>query len=194
MAVPYSTVSLGEKDQDSPVTVSLASKLDLNPVAIAERGSNAPLVVGSLNISHTAYSAAPANITALIPDDNTIPQSSEGVQIVTASITPLSATSDLVVEFVINIGATSWTSQATAALFRDSGVNAVYATGGFVSYGTAQMLGRFKVSAGSVAPTTFKVRVGRQGANSVYVNSIDGVNNSFGGVGISSLTVTEVIA
>lgn len=129
-----------------------------------------------------------------LPFDNTIPQSSEGVEVLTASITPVSASSKLVVRF------TGWASRISAAsnyigaaLFRDSGADALGATAGGVSAGAQPILttlsGEWEISAGSTSATTFKIRVGGDSGDVYFLGYSN--NALWGGVGKGSITIEE---
>lgn len=81
----------------------------------------------------------------------------------------------------------------TAALFKDSGANAVQATGFYPGVGNdylCQLIIDYRVLAGSTSAATWKIRVGAGSAQNFTVN---GANNArlYGGVQVSSLTVSE---
>lgn len=133
--------------------------------------------------------------TAVIPTDDTIPQITEGVEIMTAAITPKFATSTLYVEVLVNGAVNNLGSSCVAAVFQDSGVNALAAAfvqGGGVDFGS-QVAVRFKVAAGSTTARTFRVRVGPGSAVTMTYNGNAG-SRRFGGVNISSITITEILA
>lgn len=132
--------------------------------------------------------------TAIIPFDNTIPQSGEGVEVFTVTHTPMLATSYVRVRAVLNFAQDTYSASVIiAALFRDSVANAVAADkcyNGANNVWDGQIILDYRVLAGSTAPVTWKVRMGSyQGA----AFTINGRGNAgiFGGVNISSLTVTE---
>lgn len=132
-----------------------------------------------------------------IPFDNTIPQQTEGTQILSVAITPTSASSVLVIEANV-FGGMSSSSQprATVALFRDSTANSLAAVG----YSTESDMGTagvgitiplfHAVSAGSTSATTFKIRVGVT-TGTFHVNGTNSGSQLYGGVSSSTLFVTE---
>jgi hypothetical protein len=150
---------------------------------------NTPHVLQVVNYS----SGAVANISATIPIDNTIPQNTEGTEWATLAITPKSATSKLIIDVIVNGGITGG-SDAVIALFQDTTVGALNAMSGNADYYTGYgrvilVLKHFMVS-GTTSATTFKVRVG----GAINVNGAKtGSAGLFGGVNISSITITEVL-
>lgn len=147
-----------------------------------------------LQAPQTNQTGAVATGSTVIPLDDTIPQSGEGDQYMTQAITPVSATSLLKVEVVINMAANS-NITLTAALFRDATASSVAAANTSVTTGaqiTSISFVYFVVS-GSLATTTFKVRAGPSSGTTVTFNGLGG-GRSFGGVMMSSLTITEYTA
>lgn len=145
-----------------------------------------------LQIAYNSVSDA-ININTAIPFDNTIPQSSEGQEILTVTLTPQSSTSTLVIEFVAvtqyydNMG----TNPVTCALFRDSGTDAIAAVYNNRRYDNCTYLSTF-VTSGSTSSTTFKIRMGHAvGGNVAGVNQDAGNNRFFGGTANTSLTIYE---
>ena len=129
--------------------------------------------------------------TTTIPLDNTIPQITEGTQFITLSFTPTSATNNLMIDFV-GYGAGNSTGAIITALFVDSTANALAATSGMTAgpdYPSMFVL-RHTMVAGSTTARTFRIRIGAQSASTVTFNG-NGGNQLFGGVGASSITVTE---
>lgn len=126
-----------------------------------------------------------------IPLDNTVPQNTEGTELMTVSITPKSATSILEIEVHV-VGASETSSDfATVALFRDSTANAVACCPAFVTGFPATFSLRFQVVSGSTSATTFKVRAG---CNSYrfHFNGANGYGAVLGGTCASSITVREI--
>lgn len=146
-------------------------------------------VVSNVNSANTVLSTA-------IPADNTIPQNTEGTQILSATITPTSASNFLEVEAVVhgseltNVG-----DSIFAALFRDSGANAVAAAmvggmnGGTNNLTSGSAIIKYRVAAGSTAATTFTVRAGNN--NGAMTLNVTHQNINLGGLIVSTLTVTE---
>ena len=131
--------------------------------------------------------------TTIFPNDDTIPQNNEGIEVMTQAITPTSATSKLKIEVVVNFSSGVNNSWNGAALFQDATANAIAASTTFQATGTGMSQLNFThvMTAGSTAPTTFKVRVGSNFAGTTTFNGFS-AGRGFGGVMASSLTVTEL--
>jgi hypothetical protein len=139
--------------------------------------------------------ATVTNISTAIPYDDTIPQNTEGVEILSVSITPKNTNN------ILSIEATAWGecgsgSLVTIALFQDSTANALAASGiGGVASNASLISGRLRheMTAGTTSATTFKIRVGPSTGN-FYVNATASATRLYGGVGRCTLTVTEYSA
>jgi Pgp3 C-terminal domain len=165
-------------------------------ITTASSGQSIPkaaLPTGSVLQVVNSQTGTTASGSGTIPQDNTIPQNNEGTEFITASITPTSSSSKLLI--LVNLFASNNASGfgLTAALFQDSTANALAATN--VYQGTAN--GRVNLSlvyymtAGTTSSTTFKVRAGGD-SGTTYLNGVS--TQYFGGVGISSLTIMEIAA
>lgn len=134
-----------------------------------------------------------ADLSTQIPADDTIPQITEGTEIVTASITPKYATSKLRVRFVGVAVVNTVDTGAAVALFRDATANALAAANNaWVKVGYQQTLAlAHEEVAGSVAATTFRVRAGPATAINMRFNGSN-TGRLFGGVSKVTLIVEEV--
>jgi hypothetical protein len=131
-----------------------------------------------------------------IPIDNTIPQKTEGTEIITVSITPKSSTNILLIK------ATSYLTFACAspnigtfALFQDDTSNSLAAgMSGTASVQINAFSLRHRMVSGTTSATTFKLRVGTHtGATNAGVNGSSTARN-FGGVSSTIITVQEYSA
>jgi len=132
---------------------------------------------------------------ATIPLDNTIPQNTEGAELMTVSITPTNANSKLVVEVDFPITDIDYFN-FVMALFKDSTANALNATfrGETGQAGIPRpMHMTYSMPAGGTSQITFKLRYGGTNASyNVYVNRT--YNSSiFGGIARATLRVTEYL-
>lgn len=149
----------------------------------------------TLQVVSTLYTTSTTGTTAL-PYDNTVPQNTEGDEYFTLAITPISATSTLVIEVVVyGTPAGGGNDQVGCALFQDT-TAAALAAAGYDSHsngGPGQMIIKHTMTSGTTSSTTFKVRAGRDGGNTFRINgdSILGTR-LFGGVLTSSITITEI--
>lgn len=163
----------------------------------------------STNLATTAYvdraavqqvvstiTGALATGTTQIPYDDTIPQNTEGDQYMTLAITPKSATSTLLISVVFNctLGAANY---GTMALFQDSTAGALAAVSCLAANisGSAtfpfQMTLNYKMTSGTTSSTTFKVRAGPGGSDTMAFNGQSGARR-LGGVMASSIIITEI--
>lgn len=133
--------------------------------------------------------------TLQIPLDDTIPQNTEGTQIFSQAITPQGASHKILIRVVLNVAATG-SETVVAALFRDSGANALAAKMCPANLGGSMTL-EYVDSPATTSAVTYKVRFGS--GNGTYSVSVNGQNSSystriFGGVSNSHLTLTEIKA
>ena len=127
-----------------------------------------------------------------MPFDDTIPQNTEGVEVLSVAITPINASSTLEIEVSTQVGS-STTTTVTAALFVDTTANALNAMGESVDATTIRTIKYIhRVTAGSTSARTYKVRVGGN-AGTVSLNGINGASRRYGGVCTSTLTVREIL-
>lgn len=134
--------------------------------------------------------------TTTIPFDDTVPQNTEGNQVMTLSITPTSSTSILVIDVVV-VGCNSQTgAQAnTAALFQDTtagALAAVFQNSAQANAPTSIFL-RHIMTSGTTSSTTFKVRWGGNAAGTATFNGQVSAR-IYGGVIPSSIMITEYSA
>ena len=175
-----STVSYGLLSNDNPSIPETAGAKLLRTQAAA----------GVIDRAYAEYTTN-ANLTTVIPSDDTIPQSTEGTQILSASITPKSATSRIRWRFK-GVFANSVASNGSAALF-NGGANAIDAT---TQSATAADL-NFPLALegeyvpGSTALITLTVRVGPT-AGTMRMNGTPGFGRIFGGVCKATLVVEEI--
>lgn len=137
---------------------------------------------------YTTYSS----VTAVIPEDNSIPQNTEGTEIITVSITPESATNRLIIGFNAGFIVGSTTNSCAYALFQDSTANAIAAGSSQSATSNAQVKASLvhEMAAGTTSSTTFKLRIGVN-SGTFYING-NSTNRIFGGVAAIRLWVEEV--
>ena len=140
------------------------------------------------------FTGAYATGSTTIPFDDTIPQITEGNEVMTLAITPTSATSKLLVNVDVS-GASNVQGNWTAALFRDSTANALAAAQTKQSDVNPDHLDHLHLTwvadADSTSATTFKVRCGQTNAGDWYFNG-QNASRWFGGVSNSGITITEI--
>lgn len=128
----------------------------------------------------------------VIPQDDTIPQVTEGFEILTASITPRLSTSRIRVRVMVPMGAGGLVV-GIAAVFVNNGPNALAAAAMTMEGGSRQSVISFECeyAPGSKAAQNFALRVG-SGGGAVYVNG-NQTSRIFGGVSRASMVLEELV-
>lgn len=143
-----------------------------------------------LQVLQATY-ATNANLTTVIPLDDTVPTNTEGDEVLSQAITLSNAANRVFVEFS-GWGATSAGSNALSyAIFRgstciQSGYTVVITANFPVPIG-----GAILETPGSVGPHTYSVRVGPSGAVNARLNG-SAVGRAYGGSAKATLTLTEL--
>lgn len=140
--------------------------------------------------------SAVASGTTLIPFDDTIPQSSEGVNWanLSTSITPNSSSNLLEIDLLANLSHSAG-NIITLALFQDANANASAAAG--TTSGGADFIYdmplKFSQLAATTSSTTFKSNGGSGTAGTITLNGTSGARK-YGGVLFSSMSIKEIMA
>jgi hypothetical protein len=188
------------------VSIRVVGWIEIQTGATAGNWSNAPIsskLLGSgmprtgtvVQRLLTTSSAKVTGATA-IPSDDTIPQNTEGTEMMTASITPQSSANLLIVAHVGYYTMNSTASAGTLALFKDSGADAIAAVGwgpgGVVNAGFTVPL-FYQQQAGGTSAITYKLRAGNGAGTNVTLNGAASTDTRlYGGVAGSALALTEV--
>ncbi len=150
-----------------------------------------PTVLQVVNVTDGAVATA----TTLMPIDDTIPQNTEGTEFMSLEITPISATSKLVIMVNAVVSVYNGNIQTTCALFVDSTAGALAASAIYPYYSTNQRAERLTlnhvVTSGSTSARTYKVRMGPETTETITFNGENGAR-IFGGVSNSSITIMEI--
>lgn len=152
--------------------------------------TNTALAAGvSVQTVSTNYSSSSVNNTA-IPEDDTVPQITEGNEVMTQAITPKSATNILVIEATIT-AANDAAQQVVGALFQDANANAL-AVG--IQYqptanGMNTIVVKHRMVAGTTSSTTFRIRIGAGGGNTTFNGFASG--RKYGTTTKSTIVITE---
>lgn len=191
----------------APFTITSSSGVRVNSGAI-EMGTGgflrfsdgstlatAPSASGTSILAKSTICVTNALVTAstVIPRDDTIPQKTEGDEILTCTMTPTSANNRL------RVTATGWfctpsTGYKTGAIFRDTTANALKAAdiGGYPADNCSNFSIVQEDAAAAASATTYKLRIGPSSALNVYVNGT-GAARLFGGVGGTSIQIDEIV-
>jgi len=140
----------------------------------------------------TTQTGAMSTGTTVFPEDDTIPQNSEGDQYMTLAITPKSATSRLLITAQV-FGSVSSGTRWGIGLFKDSTANALSFATAFVKDATSMATCYIEHSliSGSTSEQTFKIRAGGLSSATFTFNGQSGARK-FGGVILSSIHITEI--
>lgn len=137
---------------------------------------------------------AVATGTTAVPNDDTIPQNTEGDEYMTLAITPTSTSNKLKISVVLYGGHTVATDVAVS-LYQDATANAL-ATGMAVVDDASGRLAchlQHYMTSGTTSATTFKVRAGGSTGATMTLNGTGG-GRKYGGVLASSITIVEIKA
>lgn len=132
-----------------------------------------------------------------LPFDDTIPQQTEGAEVMTLAITPTKATNRLFIEFSPMLGGDAAGQAGTSlALFQDATANALAATLGIYAPSGQTLINavtlRHDMVAGTTSSTTFKIRFGtRSVLNNAFINGLTIAQRRYGGVASTVFTITE---
>lgn len=131
------------------------------------------------------------DVTGIIPLDDTIPQDTEGFELLTLTVTPKSVTSKLIIDFKGQVCLTT-DGVFMAALIKDLAVDSFFATA-ITSKADELSQVNFKVVVPSTTldARTYKLIVGTDTSNVFRFNG-NVSSRLFGGVSKSILSVTEV--
>ncbi len=137
---------------------------------------------------------AVATGTTTVPQDDTIPQNTEGDQYMSLSITPKNTANKLIID-VVFVCSLSIVNHTIVSLFQDTTASALasviqYQT---TASGFSVIVFRHFMAAGTTSSTTFKVRAGPAAAGTLTFNGQTGAR-VLGGVIASSITIGEYVA
>jgi hypothetical protein len=128
-----------------------------------------------------------------IPLDDTIPQNTEGFEVMTLAITPRATTNKLLIRATVNLSHPTDGSALIAALYENTTANALAAVweSQSANNGVISLNLEYYRSAGTTSEITFKIRVGSPTAGTVTLNGTGG-SRYLGGVLTSGITITEI--
>ena len=151
-----------------------------------------PGIAGSIEQIVNVQDGNLATTTTLIPEDDTIPQNTEGGELMTLAITPANSSNILHIDVVCYMSPPN-AENIHVALFQDATAGAL-AAGSSRPDGSTSLTAvvfKHKMVAGTTSSTTFKVRGSGPDAGTYTFNGQSGAR-IFGGVMASSITITEI--
>lgn len=197
-AVPYSTtartdvpyVTLGYLTWETGLTT--AGTWDAAPTRVQLFGPGVKLPGDRVQVQRNVVSSA-VQVSTVLPNDDTIPQNTEGGEVMTQAITPTSAANLLEVSADLRFY-NSGTVFSSVAVFRDSVAAALAAATQYTSLTEQNNLNiRHVVLAGDTAATTLKVRLGPSTSANLTLNGFADNTRGMGGVSASNLWVEETV-
>lgn len=154
-------------------------------------GSGAP--TGALITYAYNQTGAVDTGTTNFPEDDTIPQITEGDEFLTQAITPKSDSSTISIEVHI-FYSQSTSTRSGIGLFKDSGADALAFTSNYIhgatSMGNMQLF--YAETSGNTTARTYRVRCGLIGTSGTFTLNGQGGARKFGGVAISTIRIMEV--
>ena len=143
---------------------------------------------GILLQSITGTSTAPGSSSTSFPFDNSIPQITEGVEVVTASITPSNASNILEIMAICQVAANE--DNIGVALFQDSNADAIASAFHLRDFSGSSVIIFHRMVAGTTSSTTFSMRMGSPSPTSYWNRMPNG--NIFGGTIPSIINIKEL--
>jgi hypothetical protein len=138
-----------------------------------------------IRTDHQNFPSAPGNV---IPADDSIPQSNEGVQIFSIDFTPKNPDSKLIFEICGVFWANLSDSPYILSLLEDNKTDAIAAAGTFDGVGSV----KFTLPANGTHTRTYKVNLGVDTQAEMTINGAS-TNRWFGGVSQSQFSITEIL-
>lgn len=134
---------------------------------------------------------AMATGTTILPNDDTIPQITEGTQFMSLAFTAKKANSVLRIDICVQISG-SINGTLSTAIFKDSAVNSIGVQGLYNAAGTPTTYSfSLFIAAVDTSLHTYTVRCGLPAAGTITFNGYTGAR-IFGGSLASSITITEI--
>lgn len=127
--------------------------------------------------------------------DDSKPQKTEGIEILTLAITPKSTTNTLIIRANL-YGEAVTEAYLQIALFQDATADALAVSSFYApatGWGQKAILS-WSMSAGTTSSTTFKIRCGRTVTNSTYINADSAGNALYNGTYLSYMEILELNA
>ncbi len=175
-------------------TLTLGTSGDTFSIPSGVTLSNSGTASGFGKVLQYAISAytTQTSTSLVIPVDGSIPQNNEGTEILTATITPTSASSKLLIEFDAPFTGGNSGMGNVFSLFQDSVADAIVAASSTIMASTVanQAMLRHYMTSGTTSATTFKIRWGVTGGIG-YINRWD-TGAVLGATGEATLKVMEL--
>lgn len=191
--------------EDNPTQVSPAERTagtetalrSYSPFDIADMAATHGTGGGTIRFIQQVFATPVTSVVScstVLPDDDTIPQISEGTLVISATITPQSISNTLAFRFSCSGAKTIGGTKPYAILFQGAGPGALAVSGGTIedSGRTIVTLDHYFTAPSSGAPITFNIYIGIVGGGTFHVNGDSAGTREFGGVQAARLTIAEI--
>ena len=179
--------------EESGGTVTAPNNLSVTGTISGTIGSTTTFPAG--HVIQYAYNqtGAVATGTTNFPEDDTIPQITEGDEFLTQAITPKSASSTISIEVHI-FYSQSTSTRSGIGLFKDSGADALAFTSNYIhaatSMGNMQLF--YAETSGNTNARTYRVRCGLISSSGTFTLNGQSGARKFGGVAMSTIRIMEI--
>lgn len=152
----------------------------------------AQTVTGLIQRAYETY-ASNSDLATAIPFDDTIPQKTEGTEIMTNAFTPESASSRIRIRFQ-GFGGSGVAGGIAVALFKNDDADALAASVTYIgdAANAETLVLEYEEASSTADARTYKIRVGGPTGTTVRLNGTT-AGRLFGGKAISTLTIDEIV-
>ena len=170
-----------------------ASVLDVTNLFVSSftGGGNRNIII----IKDNTFATAALTGITLISNDNSLPQNTEGFESIVGRIIPTLTTSKIRITGRANVSCSIGIDQATAAVFKNAGADAIYTSPNFeTDAGPIPLPLDYEEAPGAIDPILYSVRVGGPNVGTYAVNGNNGANAAlYGGSFYTLLQIEEVL-
>lgn len=210
-AVPDSVVPKSMYDANSvlvavsdndPAAVALSASSFIGRKATGNAGAMtaaeaAQILPGAVVQIQHAQTGALISGSTTTPCDDTIPQVTEGIEILTCAITPKSTSNLLLIHAICNGIYNTAANKGAWALFMAydgySSTDALAVTTAYMTTTTySPVTLMHKMSVPVTSEITFSMRLGAASSGTMYVNTAHSTGRGYGGVAATTLTIIEM--
>lgn len=198
LAQDQATAADASADAAAATLAAMQAPGGVSTAMLADGAVNYAKVANGMTVDHAyAEYTLNENLTTIMPADDTIPQITEGTQILSATITPKSTTNRIRIRVNSAFCSSVAGVNITAAVFRSGVANAlcarvISADGAGPNYHTPLTL-EFEHVPGVTSAVTYSVRVGPHIAATLRANG-GTTSRQLGGVSRSTLSIEEIKA
>lgn len=146
--------------------------------------------------AYAEYTSAGTDLTVAIPVDDTVPQNTEGTEVLSVAYAAKTTTNRLRLRFIAFGGQTSGSTKTiVAAIFGSDSASAKVATAQQTVTGSLNSLCvEVEITPGTTSSRTYSVRVGTADGTAMRLNGIPSLGRYFGGAARATLVIEEIRA